>query len=291
MHRLILFALFCLMLSFKSNAQLRIKGNFPSSDTSRVHILTLKEGNVFVGKLLEYDSNEVVFRMNTGDTLIYKPDEVEMVKISPSLTTPINERLLFSPTGFALEKGENEYRNMMLLYNSYHRGITKNFTLGGGVMPIFISFLGWVDAKYSMEFSKNIHISAGGLLGGGYVIDFSEDENSGGWNKYSFMGGFGAVTIGSKDRFINFSLTKINENEAGEPNSTPWLYSLGGSYKIGKDNRIFVEAGNTAGTPVEWSVGFGLTTLYKRNSFDIGLLIFPDERPRILPVLAYAKRF
>lgn len=291
MRQLILLALLWSVFSFNSNAQLKIKGNWPSSDTSRMHVLVLKNENVFVGKLIRYDSNEVVFKMNTGDTLVYKTDEVEKVKISPSTTTPISERLVVSPTGFALEKGENEYRNVMFLYNSYHRGVTKNLTIGGGIMPLFISYLGWVDAKFSFELSKNLHIGTGGMFGGGYVIDFSEDEGSGGWNKYGFTGGFGAITIGSREKFINLSVSKIIVNEAGQPDNSPWLYSLGGSYKFGKDNRIFVEAGNSSGSPNEWSVGFGISTLYKRNSFDAGLLVFTDQSPRVLPVIAYAKRF
>lgn len=272
-------------------AQIKIKGNWPNADTSRVHVLILDKGDVFMGKLLQYDSNEVVFKLFSGDTLIYPPTDVKMVKINPSPTKVISERLLVSPTGFGLEKGENEYRNIMFLYNSYHRGITKNITLGGGIMPFFITYLGWVDAKLSFELGENLHFGTGGILGGGYAYNFSEDEGQEAWLKYGLAGGFGVLTIGSRDKFINLSTAKVFVFEEEESNSSPWMYSLGGSYRVWKSNRIFVEAGNLSGVDLEWSIAMGLSTLYKGNNFDISLLFFPGEKPRMLPAFGFARRF
>lgn len=272
-------------------AQIKIKGNWPNADTSRVHVLILDKGDVFTGKLLQYDSNEVVFKITSGDTLIYPPAEVEMVRISPSPTKVISERLLVSPTGFGLEKGENEYRNIVFFYNAYHRGLSKNFSLGGGIMPLFITYLGWVDAKFTFELGDNLHLGTGGMLGGGYAYNFSEDGDGDVWDKYSLAGGFGALTIGSRERFINLSAAKVLAMTAGESEGSPWLYSVGGSYRVWKSSRVFVEAGNVSGVDLEWTIALGLSTLYKGNNFDISFLFFPNEKPWVLPAFGFAKRF
>jgi hypothetical protein len=237
----------------------------------------------------------VVFLLNIGDTLTYHPTELATVKILHEKPVPkkdiVNKRLLVAPTGFALEKGENEYRNILFLYNSYHHGITDKITLGGGFMPLFISYLGWVDAKFSFDLSENLHIGTGGLLGGGFVIDFSEDEGENGWNSYGFTGAFGALTIGDRDKFINLSMARVIVSESGEPESSPWLYSLGGACNMGKKKRLFVEAGTYAGNPEQWTIGLGISTLYLGNSFDAALQFFPGNRPRMLPAFAFARRF
>lgn len=285
-----------ILLSFSGNSQVQIIGLWWPEDTTDVHVLTTVRGDELAGRLLKIESATLGFLLDSGDTLTYSPQEVKSVKIINEKPTPqsndvICERLLVSPTAFSLKKGENEYRNIMFLYNSYHRGITDKISLGAGLMPIFITHIGWIDAKFSIKLGENLHAGTGGLLGEGFIINMSEAESSDSWNKYWFTGGFGAFTIGSTDRFINLSIAKIILIEDGYKENSPWLYSLGSSFKIGKSKRLFVEAGNYPENPNEWTLGLGITTLYKGNSFDAGLLFFPGQRPRMLPAFAYAKRF
>ncbi len=143
-------------------------------------------------------------------------------------------------------------------------------------MPLIITYMGWVDAKFTVKLGENLHLGTGALLGGGFAIDFSEDEGSDGWNKYGLTGGFGALTIGSRNKFINLSMARVVVFEIGEPESSPWLYSLGGTY---------------AGNPDQWTIGVGISTLYLGNSFDAALQFFPGNRPRMLPAFAFARRF
>jgi hypothetical protein len=294
--RYILFLL--VLLPLRGNAQLQINGEWQSGDTSQVQVLTMVRGDEFRGYLLQYDSTGVMFKLDIGDTLRYGLDEVKMVEVLPApphkpktAPTSINERLLVSPTGFTLNKGKQEYRNIMFLYNSYHYGVTDNITVGGGIMPMIITYLGWVDAKVSLELYENLHIAAGGLIGGGHTISFSEDGGESGGNNYSFTGGFSSLTIGSKVNFINFSVARIAIFEELGDSSSPWLYSTGSSHKVGKNNRLFVEAGNYIGNYEEWTVSLGISTLYKRNSFDAAIQFFPSSKPWGLPAFAYAKRF
>lgn len=284
-----------IFLPFWGKAQVQIIGHWWPEDTTDVHILNTVRGDEFLGRLLKNDSINLVFQINSGDTLTYLPKAVKSVKILHETPAPksdiICERLLVAPTGFSLEKGENEYRNILFLYNSYHHGITDKITVGGGVMPLFITYLGWSDAKFSFELSEHIHVATGGLVGAGFVIDFSEDEESGGWNKYGFTGGFGSLTIGSKNKYVNLSTARIIISESGEPNSSPWLYSIGGSTNIGRKKRIFVEAGTYVGNPDEWTVSLGISTLYLGNSFDAAMQFFPGQRPRMLPAFAFSRRF
>lgn len=291
--RYLLFLL--VLIPFLGKAQVQIIGQWWPEDTTDIHILSTVRGDEFTGRLLKNDSNSVAFLLGSGDTLNYSTHEIKSVKIIHEKPAPktdvICERLLVAPTGFALEKGENEYRNILFLYNSYHRGITDNITIGGGFMPLIITYMGWVDAKFTFKLGDNLHLGTGALLGGGFVIDFSEDEGSGGWNKYGFTGGFGALTIGSKNKFINLSMARVIVSESGEPESSPWLYSLGGACNLGKKKRLFVEAGTYAGNPSQWTIGLGISTLHLGNSFDAALMFFPGNRPRMLPAFAFARRF
>lgn len=287
--------LLIIFLPFWGKTQVQIIGQWWPEDTIDTHILTTLRGDEFTGRLLQNDSNSVVFLLNVGDTLTYHPSELASVKILHEKPAPksdcISERLLFAPTGFALEKGENEYRNILFLYNSYHHGITDRITIGGGFMPLIITYMGWVDAKFTFKLGENLHLGTGALLGGGFAIDFSEDEGSDGWNKYGLTGGFGAMTIGSRNKFINLSMARVVVFEIGDPESSPWLYSLGGACNLGKKKRLFFEAGTYAGNPDQWTIGLGISTLYLGNSFDAALQFFPGNRPRMLPAFAFARRF
>ncbi|MBI5917258.1 MAG: hypothetical protein HY842_17955 [Bacteroidetes bacterium] len=277
-------------------AQLQINGKWIPGDSSHTQVLTTVRGDEFVGRLLQFDSTTVAFKLETSDTLHFGIGEVKKVEVlPPPMQKPklkyrnIKERLLISPTGFSLEAGENEYRNIMFLYNAYHHGLTDKITIGGGIVPFFIFNLGWIDAKVSFELDESIHVGVGGIFGGGFAYNFPEEEGDDNWIRFGYAAGFGALTIGSKENFINLSTARITVPI--DDGNGPWLFSIGGAFKIGGKTRLFMESGNYVGNFGEWTMSIGISTLYNGNNFDAALLFFPDEKPRMLPAFAFAKRF
>lgn len=270
-------------------AQVKIVGEWPSKDTSSIHVLTTTYGDTLKGRLVQLDSSSVVFVLKIGDTLNYPAHEVVSVKIGEPLVPKkdiVAERLLVSPTAFSLKKGENEYRNIMLFYNSYHRGITDKIMIGGGVLPLFITYQGWIDGKYSVEVSKNLHLGISGVLGGGPSKPIDNEYGEEDWSSHWFAGATGALTIGPRDKFINISLTRFSYDNF--TNGFLWFFSVGGSHRILKNGRLFVEVKSLFGF---WPVVLGFNSLHKRRSIDAVVFFFPNQKPQFLPGFAFGKRF
>lgn len=100
----------------------------------------------------------------------------------------------------SLEKGEMYYQNASILVNQFNIGITSNFQIGGGIMPLFL-FAGlptpvWITTKLSIPIKKAmVNIGVGGLLG----TVLGEDNT-----KFGMLSG--TATIGSKDHNLSFSV-------------------------------------------------------------------------------------
>ena len=275
--------LFLILLPFQGNVQLQTSSKLRLGDTTQVHVLNTIRGDVFQGILIHFDVSDVVFLLEKKDTLRYKPSDIDSVYVLPKMKNrehvTIRERLLVSPTGFGLDKGEDEYRNLMLFYNAYHHGVTDKISVGGGIMPLISDNYGWVDAKVSFELHKSIHFSIGGIV---RFEKYKKERVS------SFANVLGALTIGSEENFINFCL--LHDKYGG------WPYSIGLALKIGERHRFFCEFDSNITRSDYWATT-GIALFGRSMSLDAGFLFFPfspeDEGPItiVVPVLAFAKRF
>ncbi len=107
--------------------------------------------------------------------------------------SPHSSRYFFGPTGYNLAQGEGYYQNTWLLINQVSYGFSDNFSMGVGVVPLFLFGVSaspvWVTPKLSipMEGERGA-LGVGGLMG----TVFGQ-QNTG----FGILYGIG--TVGSRD--------------------------------------------------------------------------------------------
>lgn len=84
--------------------------------------------------------------------------------------SPHSSRYFFGPTGYNLVQGEGYFQNTWLLINQVSYGFSDNFSMGVGVVPLFLFGISaspvWVTPKLSvpLEGDKGA-LGVGGLMG------------------------------------------------------------------------------------------------------------------------------
>jgi hypothetical protein len=164
-------ALLFMLMPLKTIAQ-----EIPDTLTIRVEMF---DGNEFIGDLIRQDTAQVV--INTpilGELTIPRSAIKKLVIIEQSSIidgklwgkNPQAARYFWTPNGYGLKAGEGYYQNVWVLFNQVSVGVSDHFSLGGGIVPLFL-FAGtsspvWLTPKFSIPVSKDrLNLGAGALLG------------------------------------------------------------------------------------------------------------------------------
>lgn len=181
--------------------------NLPDS-TKTIRIET-KDGNIFIGKVITQDSLTLVLKTESlGEIKIPRMNiksqtelkEVKKVGNEFWLPNPQSSRYFWAPNGYGLEKGSSYYQNIWILYNQFSFGLADNFSIGAGVVPMFL-FAGtatpfWIVPKFSIPVVENkFNIGTGAFLG----TIIGEDVGL-----FGLL--YGTTTLGSRDKNISFGL-------------------------------------------------------------------------------------
>lgn len=168
-----------------------------------------KDGNTFVGSVLFEDSLTLVLKTERyGEITIKKSDissksemkEIHRVGSEFWLPNPQSSRYFWAPNGYGLEKGSAYYQNIWILYNQFSFGLTNNFSIGAGTIPLFL-FAGtatplWIVPKFSIPVVEDrFNIGTGAFL----ATFFGE-----GIGMFGLL--YGTTTFGSRDRNISLGL-------------------------------------------------------------------------------------
>ena len=155
--------------------------------------LHLNNKDKLYGHLLYVDKENVVFKQEGGSILEFPLSTVRSLRQGNNYRS-MNGRmrtLLLTPTGFNLQKGVGEYRNIDYIFNSFSKGFTDNVSGTVGLLGIEPYF----HLKVSHDFSPMLHVSAGGgisLLG------------TAGWHV--------AASLGTPDYFLNIGFMQNKGN-------------------------------------------------------------------------------
>ncbi|MBI1226893.1 MAG: hypothetical protein GC192_16800 [Bacteroidetes bacterium] len=274
------------------NAQLLIKGDLHPRDTTQIHKLYTKRGDMLEGRLLLIGLDSISFRLNNSQELLrYSFDALDSMQVlpparkqrSPKKQVYVAERLFIAPSAFSLKKSEKEYRNILLYYNTYHVGITEHTTLGIGVLPAILIDAAWVDVKHTYDISDKLHIGVGASTAIG-VIDGSE--------KTASIGGYGILTLGTRNNFVSASTLRTAARYAGDFVSKPWNFSVGGSFCLTPRLRIFYEIGGHMKYFFDNALVLGITRQGDKRVMDFAIVAFPNRTGLIIPTgFAFTKRF
>lgn len=179
------------------------------TDSVSTFRIETKDGNTFVGTIVSEDQLVIVLKTEIyGEVTIQKASissrtklgEIKMVGRELWLPNPQSARYFWAPNGYGLEKGSAYYQNIWILYNQFSFGLTRNFSIGAGMVPLFL-FAGtatplWIVPRFSIPVVENkLNIGTGALL----ATLIGEDTGL-----FGLL--YGTTTIGSRERNISLGL-------------------------------------------------------------------------------------
>ena len=243
-------------------------------DTLKVWIIDTEDGNSFMGSIVAEDSIEVKLLTDIYGNVHIPLSEIkkrtavratDLVEGAYWFENPHDTRYYFMTNGYGLQRGEGYYQNTWIMFNQVSYGITRHFTLGAGVVPLFL-FAGsptpfWITPKVAIPLVKEkLNLSGGMILG--YMLG----EN------FGFGLGYGALTVGSRES--NLTLGAGWAYADSEWADSPTL-TLSGMTRVGKKTYLLTETSYIAtGYNSFLILSAGGRSVQKRLAIDYGL-VFP----------------
>jgi len=263
---LLLLAVFCGLLQVSFGQEV--------SDISTQWRIETNDGNEFLGIIVSEDANVLNLSTKIYGVITIKISDIKRRKAVKTekivegelwYENPQATRYFFAPNGYGLKKGEGYYQNVWVLVNQASVGFTKYFSVGVGVVPLFLFAAGatpvWVTPKISFPVVKEkFNMGAGALLG----TVLGEEEPSFGIT-------YGIATIGDKNTNLNFGVGY--GFAAGEWAESPMI-TLGAMARINRRSyfvtenyyiRLFDENVTL--------ISLGGRTVWSRVSLDYGLVV------------------
>lgn len=253
------FLFFCIISSV--NAQ--------QSNTYRV---VTTDGSTFIGVLISETNDSITIRNESAGDITISRDSIREMKLLNEDNmhedgywhdNPQSTRYLFAPNALGIKKGEGYYQNTWILFNNVNYGITNNFSLGAGTVPVFLFGSSvtpfWIMPKLSIPVANDlVHLSAGALIGG--VI--GEEGGSGGLL-------YGTGTVGNTDKNATIGLGYAYGG--GEISSTP-VVNISGMYRTGQSIYLVSENYFVPNTGAGGLVSFGVRWAPENFAVDFALL-------------------
>lgn len=121
-----------------ARAEAEVQFQMPAPDA--IQMLTLRDGSVMVGRILDIGEEEIAFETSFGRIAILRPDiaairEVPRTAIKDGaywLPNPNTTRLFLGSTARTLKQRSAYLSNHYLFFPAITYGFTDHFTLGGG---------------------------------------------------------------------------------------------------------------------------------------------------------------
>jgi hypothetical protein len=263
LHIIVFFCLTFLLAGFYQTV------NAQDSETYRI---TTTDGNVFIGVLIsENDESVTIETESAGRITINRSNIQEMILLAEDRMrddgywneNPLKTRYLFAPNALGLKKGSGYYQNTWILFNNVNYGVTNNFSIGVGTVPLFLFGVPytpfWLMPKLSIPVaSDQFHLSAGALIGG--IV--GEDSGSGGLL-------YGTGTVGSGDR--NLSVGLGYAYGGGEISSTP-VVNISGLMRTGRNIYFISENYFVSDAGLNGLMSLGVRWAPENFSLDFALL-------------------
>jgi hypothetical protein len=245
------------------------------NDSSAIWRIETNDGNEFFGTVVNKDSASV--RLHTkmlGEITIpvkfivtIAPVDQESIKQGEIwLKNLQSTRYFYAPNGYGLDKGSGYYQNTWVMFNQMSYGFTNYFSVGVGMVPMFL-FGGeatpvWVLPKLSVPIiNEKLNLGCGAMLGG-----FISTESDQGVFGITYI----TATAGNRDRNLTLGFGYPFSNTGWSPP----MFNLSGLMRVGKkgylltENYVFSIEDDYAG-----AIMLGGRTVWSRLSLDYGLVI------------------
>jgi opacity protein-like surface antigen len=245
-------------------------------------VITTNDGGEHIGYIITDNGREIeLMTEKKGKVFIPKYAIKSMVKLNTDnykdgvylFSNPHASRYFYTPSAFALEKGDGYVQTIWFFYYQLQYGITDNFSLG--VSTTFLGNPVAITPKYTIKTKKeNVNFAIGAQMGTttwGFGFD----------NTRPFLGiGYGVMTVGSKENNVTFGGGYAFATFEGESQDGVAL-ALGGSQRVAKSISLMAEF---------W-YGPGVRILREqKNAWDFGFWVVGDDGgvlPIPLPYLSF----
>lgn len=251
----------------------------PTLSLAQIHdnnvwqVITIN-GNEYHGKLISKSDSTVVLETKNLGTITIKVDnikkiiQVEVKNIVGDqvwMDNPQESRYFWAPSGYGLKKGEAYYQNVWLFFNQVAVGVTDNFSIGAGIVPIFL-FGGssspiWITPKFSFyDKEESASFGVGGLFG---TVTGEEDS--------SFGIVYGSATVGNRNKNFTFGLGYgyVGDDWASHP-----TLSFSGMIRTGKQGYFITESYFVSASDESLGlIGLGGRRIFNSVSLDYGGII------------------
>lgn len=192
-----------------------------NDNADTVYRIETVDGTTTVGRLIREDDDAVVLYVEgLGEVTIRRDnireitelDETAFVRGTYWYPNPHATRYLFGPNALPLGRRMGYYQNTWIFFNNVNYGVTERFSMGVGMVPLFLFGVGqtpaWLLPKISLPLGTDqLNISAGAMFGGvigsgfGGVGLLYGNLTFGGRNSNISAGlGYGYVDDGLSDR-------------------------------------------------------------------------------------------
>ena len=229
------------------------------ADSSKIVLVSLKDGSVLVGTLVSKSEAEIVLMTAVAGRLTISTSQIKSITVKEPEVPAVRSKWLpntnptryfFAPSAFNLKKGEGYYQNAYVDINLVNYGLTDWFSIGGGLEVVgtflFLSQGEWMPIwaltpKVGFPVGKNVHIG-GGFMGGAYKSRFYE---SGDLKKSVFGLGipYAVFTYGNLDNNITlgFGLPMSTKQFITDKYINPPILVLNGMYRVSQKVSIISE--------------------------------------------------
>ena len=255
-------------------------------DSTKLKILTLKDGSRIFGRIIGVNGDTVSFQTSGAGTIQLQIGSIKDLKDISSddihegsywFPNPNATRLFFAPTGQMLKQGEGYVSDYEVFFPGVAYGLTDNITIGGGIslLPAAVDEQAYyLTPKVGFSIAEKVHLAAG-------VLFIGANGETGGiyYGVGTFGDGDGSVTIGAGYGFAG-----------GNVESKP-VGMLGGELRVA--NRIGLVTENYL-LPVSDNnllYSFGIRFMGEKLTTDLALFNVSGSRVIGLPFVDFVFRF
>jgi hypothetical protein len=271
----------------------------PNPDVVTIH---LKDGSALRARIIDQNETRISLVTVGGLAMEITPASVDHIdreaaatESAPRPSDSNYTRLLFSPTGRPLGKGEGYFSDHYVVFPSVAYGLTDNLSIGAGVSVIPGVPLGeqllYVSPRFGKQFSDRVAISTGILFA--HAGAGGEDSNLG--------VGFAMATLGKPDKSLTIGGGVVRtveyeyrghyegrrwvDDSRYEPTYTP-LVVVGGTVRL--SHRVALISENWLILRDDFKISeqpfaVGVRFLGDRLSADVGLVLVGELLDEGLP--------
>lgn len=225
----------------------------------------------FVGELISEDDESITLRTESLNRLTIDRENIRSIEeISPDrikngvywFENPQSTRYFFSPNAIGLGKGRGYYQNTWVLFNNVNYGVSNNFSIGGGLIPLFLFGTAetpvWLLPKVSVPIvSEKFYVGGGAMIGG---IVGADTEALG------IL--YGVGTFGNRDKNLSVSL---GYGYVGSDISNTPVVNISGLIRTGRKFYLLTENYFVPGVDESGIISAGFRWAPESFAMDFGL--------------------